>query len=144
MALVGGSVGVIRDQWRPEPAPTWVTSVPAAGRGGSGAVGGSGGAVAEFAVAVAAELPLPYVACLTAVADAPPQDAQHNSVLQLENARATLGIRAGVAVPPGPVLLIDDLVDSRWMLTVAGSLLREHGSGPVHPFVLAEARARSG
>jgi ATP-dependent DNA helicase RecQ len=67
-----------------------------------------------------------------------------NSVLQLENARAKLGMRAGVVVPAGPVLLIDDLVDSRWTLTVAGALLRAAGSGPVLPFALAEARARGG
>ena len=39
-----------------------------------------------------------------------------------------------------PMLLVDDLVDSRWSLTVAGRLLRRAGSGPVLPFVLA-ARA---
>jgi ATP-dependent DNA helicase RecQ len=38
------------------------------------------------------------------------------------------------------VLLVDDLVDSRWSLTVAGRLLRRAGAGPVLPFVLA-ARA---
>jgi ATP-dependent DNA helicase RecQ len=64
----------------------------------------------------------------------------HNSVLQLANARATLGLDPAAAVPGGPVLLVDDLVDSRWTLTVAGALLRERGSGPVHPFALAEAR----
>ncbi|MCT1591513.1 MULTISPECIES: RecQ family ATP-dependent DNA helicase [Kocuria] len=36
-----------------------------------------------------------------------------------------------------PVLLIDDLVDSRWTLTVAARALRRAGSGPVLPFVLA-------
>ncbi|NHU85881.1 ATP-dependent DNA helicase RecQ [Kocuria sp. JC486] len=36
-----------------------------------------------------------------------------------------------------PVLLIDDLVDSRWSLTVAARELRLAGSGPVLPFVLA-------
>ncbi|MBB1510838.1 RecQ family ATP-dependent DNA helicase [Tessaracoccus sp. MC1756] len=37
----------------------------------------------------------------------------------------------------GPVLLIDDLVDSRWTLTVAGRLLRRAGAGSVLPFALA-------
>ena len=46
---------------------------------------------------------------------------------------------AGSAVPDGPVLLVDDLVDSGWTLTWAGSLLRGAGSGPVHPFALAAA-----
>jgi ATP-dependent DNA helicase RecQ len=61
-----------------------------------------------------------------------------NSVLQLENARAKLTVD-GSAVRSGPVLLVDDVVGSRWTMTVAGSLLREHGSGPVHPFALADA-----
>jgi ATP-dependent DNA helicase RecQ len=38
-----------------------------------------------------------------------------------------------------PVLLVDDLVDSRWTLTVAAWLLRSHGSGEVWPFALAQA-----
>ncbi|MCB1016960.1 MAG: recombinase RecQ [Acidimicrobiales bacterium] len=42
-------------------------------------------------------------------------------------------------MPDGPVLLVDDLVDSRWTLTVAGAALREAGAGPVHPFALAKS-----
>ncbi|MCW3493999.1 RecQ family ATP-dependent DNA helicase [Microbacterium sp. SSM24] len=44
------------------------------------------------------------------------------------------------ALDGAPILLIDDLVDSRWSLTVAGRLLRRAGAGPVLPFALA-ARA---
>ncbi|WP_308465729.1 RecQ family ATP-dependent DNA helicase [Rathayibacter soli] len=40
--------------------------------------------------------------------------------------------------PPGPVLLIDDLADSRWTLTIAARALRDAGSGPVLPFTLAQ------
>ena len=35
------------------------------------------------------------------------------------------------------VLLVDDMVDSRWTLTVATWLLRTHGAGEVWPLVLA-------
>ncbi|WP_323960237.1 RecQ family ATP-dependent DNA helicase [Arthrobacter sp. JZ12] len=38
---------------------------------------------------------------------------------------------------PGPVLLVDDLADSRWSLTVAGRSLRQAGAQQVLPFVLA-------
>lgn len=38
---------------------------------------------------------------------------------------------------PGPVLLVDDLADSRWSLTVAAKALREAGVQGVLPFVLA-------
>ena len=45
-----------------------------------------------------------------------------------------------VSVEPlllGPVLLVDDMVDSRWTLTVAAWLLRSHGSGVVWPLAVA-------
>ena len=64
-----------------------------------------------------------------------------NSAQQAANAKARLGVD-GRAVLDGPVLLVDDLVDSRWTLTVAGSLLRDHGAGPVFPFALALATPR--
>ena len=38
-----------------------------------------------------------------------------------------------------PVMLIDDLTDSRWTLTVAGRALRQSGAGAVLPLVLAQA-----
>jgi ATP-dependent DNA helicase RecQ len=132
-ALVVAAVRAIRDQWRPEPAPAWVTAIPSRGTG----------RVGQFAAAVAAELGLPYVECLTTRAEGQPQKAMQNSVLQLANARDKLGID-GLAVLPGPVLLVDDIVDTRWTMTVAGALLREHGSGPVHPFALAIASSREG
>jgi len=37
---------------------------------------------------------------------------------------------------------VDDVVDSRWTLTLAALLLRQHGSGPVYPFALARASLR--
>jgi ATP-dependent DNA helicase RecQ len=40
-------------------------------------------------------------------------------------------------VPPGPVLLVDDLADSRWTLTVAARTLRHAGATGVLPFTLA-------
>jgi ATP-dependent DNA helicase RecQ len=39
----------------------------------------------------------------------------------------------------GPVLLVDDLVDSRWTMTVAGAVLRRAGAPGVLPFALASA-----
>ncbi len=38
---------------------------------------------------------------------------------------------------PGPVLLLDDLVETRWTMTVAAMLLRSHGAPAVLPFALA-------
>jgi ATP-dependent DNA helicase RecQ len=64
-----------------------------------------------------------------------------NSATQAANARAKLGV-VPRAVEAGPVLLVDDLVDSRWTLTVAGALLRDNGAGPVFPFALGVATPR--
>jgi ATP-dependent DNA helicase RecQ len=36
-----------------------------------------------------------------------------------------------------PILLVDDLADTRWTLTVAARALRVAGAGPVLPLVLA-------
>jgi ATP-dependent DNA helicase RecQ len=60
-----------------------------------------------------------------------------NSVQQLRNVDGAFSV-AG-AVPDGPVLLVDDLVDSRWTLTVVAAELRRAGVEAVHPFVLAVA-----
>ncbi|QKE85373.1 RecQ family ATP-dependent DNA helicase [Arthrobacter sp. NEB 688] len=46
-------------------------------------------------------------------------------------------LAAQLADCPGPVLLVDDVVSSRWTLTVAGRSLRQAGAPGVLPLVLA-------
>ena len=46
-------------------------------------------------------------------------------------------LAAALAGVHGPVLLVDDLVSSRWTLTVAGRALRQAGASAVLPFALA-------
>jgi ATP-dependent DNA helicase RecQ len=131
--VIGAAVEVIRGRWRPEPAPEWVTCVPSVSRPGL---------VEDAARRVAAVLGLPMIPCVVAAAGHPAQAAMANSAQQAANARTKLsvveeGVRRG-----GPVLLVDDLVDSRWTLTVAADLLREAASGAVLPFVFAVATPR--
>jgi ATP-dependent DNA helicase RecQ len=64
-----------------------------------------------------------------------------NSSMQANNVINSLSISG--AISPAPVLLVDDILDSGWTLTMAGWLLRSHGSGPVYPFTLAQATARN-
>ncbi len=129
--LAGAATEVIRGRWRPNPAPEWVTCVPSATRPEL---------VEAFTERLASALALPYVASLTSSAG-PPQAEMANSAQQAANALRRLGV-IGSRVRSGPVLLVDDVVDSRWTLTVAGSLLREHGSGEVLPFALAVVSTR--
>jgi ATP-dependent DNA helicase RecQ len=44
---------------------------------------------------------------------------------------------------PGPVLLVDDIVHSRWTMTVGAWLLRENGSGEVWPLALSLAQTEA-
>ena len=129
--LAGAAMEVIRGRWRPNPMPEWVTCVPSAAHPGRNEA---------FAERLASMLALPFAACLT-TEGGEAQARMQNSAQQAANARSKIGVR-DTAVRSGPVLLVDDLVDSRWTLTVAGSLLRDHGAGPVLPFALAQATPR--
>jgi ATP-dependent DNA helicase RecQ len=46
-----------------------------------------------------------------------------------------MGRDESVALPEGPVLLVDDVARTGWTLTVAAALLRDGGAGPVLPLV---------
>jgi ATP-dependent DNA helicase RecQ len=63
-------------------------------------------------------------------------------LLQTVKHKIKTGLGSKPQLPDLPVLLVDDVVDSGWTLTVAALLLREHGSGPVYPFALARASLR--
>ena len=125
--LVSAAAELVRRRWRPDPAPEWVTAIPSQRHPSL---------VGDFARRLAAALGVPFHDVLAA-ADFPQQKEMQNSVQQLRNVAAAL--RVTEDFPTGPVLLVDDIVDSRWTLTYAGWLLRHHGSGPVHPIALAAA-----
>jgi ATP-dependent DNA helicase RecQ len=128
--LLDASVELIRERWRPDPRPAWVTALPSIRHPGL---------VGAFAASLAARLGLPYHEALAA-SEGPAQKLMENSTQQVRNVARRLTITR--SVPNGPVLLVDDHVDSRWTLTYAGGLLRRHGSGDVHPYALAVASAR--
>ena len=63
----------------------------------------------------------------------------------LNSAQLAHNVATAFAVDPtlvarGPVILVDDVVDSRWTMTWCGIRLRQAGSGPVYPFALADAQ----
>jgi ATP-dependent DNA helicase RecQ len=92
--------------------------------------------VAVFAEALAAQLGLPFQSVVTLAGPHKAQSEMEDSAQQLRNVHGAFAV-AG-ALPSGPVVLVDDTVDSGWTLTVVGAALREAGSGPVHPFALAK------
>jgi ATP-dependent DNA helicase RecQ len=125
--LVAACAKMIRE-WSPQPAPTWVTCIPSLRRPGL---------VPDFARRIGAELGLPFYGIILRTDDRPEQKTMANSTQQARNVDGSLAI----GTPPmgEPVLLVDDMVDSRWTFTVAAWLLRTNGSGEVWPVALSQA-----
>jgi ATP-dependent DNA helicase RecQ len=94
--------------------------------------------VPDFAERLAHALSLPYHESLVKVREKPPQKEMENSVQQARNVIDAFEARPD-EFASGPVLLVDDIVDSRWTMTVCALRLRQAGSGPVYPFALAVA-----
>jgi ATP-dependent DNA helicase RecQ len=129
--LVEVSERLIRERWKPEPFPEWITAVPSRRHPRL---------VYDFASRLADALGIPFVAALVRTSDAAEQKLMANSSMQARNVAGALDTIE--RVPSGAVLLIDDIIDSGWTLTLAGWLLRQKRSGVVHPFTLARATAR--
>ncbi len=83
---------------------------------------------------------LPYLGGLGYAGDGPP-GRQHNSAQRLNALWHTMTVpdplRASVVKLGGPVLAVDDRIETGWTMTVAAKLLREAGAPAVLPFVLA-------
>ncbi|MDQ0726165.1 RecQ family ATP-dependent DNA helicase [Microbacterium sp. W4I20] len=79
---------------------------------------------------------LPYLGALEPVSGGPTGQSGGNSVFRLAGLWDRFGAQH-LDVPAGPVLLVDDLVDSRWTMTVAARALRQAGATEVLPLALA-------
>jgi ATP-dependent DNA helicase RecQ len=125
--LVVACVKMVRE-WNPQPNPTWVTCVPSLRHPDL---------VPNFAKRLAVALGLPFHLVIAKTDDRPEQKTMANSTQQARNIDGSLELN-GQPIPQGPVLLIDDMVDSRWTLTVSSWLLRKSGSGDVWPMALSQ------
>ena len=123
--LVEACAAMVRS-WAPQPAPAWVTCIPSRRHPNL---------VPDFARRLAVALNLPFRPVLEKMDDRPAQKDMANSSQQARNVDGALAVRE--QVPTGPVLLIDDMVDSKWTLTIAAYLLTSNGSVPVYPLALA-------
>ena len=92
----------------------------------------------DFASRLADALGLPFIPVVERVRTRPAQKEMENSHQQFRNVDGAFAVDDAL-VRPEPVLLIDDMADSRWTLTVIASELRRAGTGQVHPFALARA-----
>ena len=129
--LIDASVNLIKYIWNPHPFPEWVTSITS---------NRHPTLVPDFARSLAQSLQIPYQEIFKRVSNPPEQKQMENSLFQSRNVFGSLRIKGKILSKP--VLLVDDIVDSRWTLTMAGYLLQKNGSGPVYPFSLAKATGR--
>ncbi len=124
--LVDAVCEMFEERWNPDPRPTWVTFVPSFNHPAL---------VPDFAKRVAKRLGLSFQNVVTKTARNRPQKQMQNSFYQCQNLDGVFAVDSDIKTEP--VLLLDDMVDSRWTLTVIAALLRSAGSGPVYPIVLA-------
>jgi len=66
------------------------------------------------------------------------QKQMENSSHQCANAFSSFAIKDDAEIPK-KVLLVDDVVDSRWTMTACGYRLMENGCDKVYPFALADS-----
>ncbi len=125
-ALVTAAAELIRDRWRPDPPPLWVACVPSYNRPTL---------VPDFAERLATALALPFAPVVEKAKQNAPQKDQQNGAHQCRNLDGAFAVRGDL--PDGPVLLVDDVVDSGWTLTVVAALLRGAGCDVVWPLSLA-------
>ena len=130
--LVDAAVNTLLKRWRPSPHPEWITCVPSLNHTEL---------VPEYAARLADALGLPFEPVVKKVRENQPQKEQDNRFHQCRNLDGVFEVVG--RVPGGPVLLVDDVVDSSWTLAVITALLRQAGSGPVWPFALASSMART-
>ena len=98
--------------------------------------------VPDFAERLARKCGKKYVELLQKT-PAAQQKTMENSAHQCANAFRSFSVIKGANVPK-KVLLIDDIVDSKWTLTVCGYRLMECGCQEVYPFALADSSQKEG
>lgn len=128
--LVDAVAEMVRDRWKPDPAPAWVTCVPSLRHPEL---------VPSFSRRLASRLGLPFLPAVAKMRDNQPQKTQQNRYYQCRNLDGVFSVEGDI--PDGPVLLVDDMVDSAWTMTVVAALLLQAGSGPVWPVALATTAA---
>lgn len=95
--------------------------------------------VRNFAERLAAALGLDFFEAIEKCVDTECQKMFNNNYMQWKNADKSFAIKQ---VRPDNILLVDDMVDSKWTFTCCGYKMRKAGSGKIYPFALANSAGR--
>ena len=132
--LVARAVEVIQRDWRPDPSPQAIVPIPSQS---------SPRLVKEFVESIANAMKLPLVAAIEITGAKEPQKAMQNSDRQARNAANGFRLkRTEVSKLAGKtILLVDDIVGSRWTMAIITMLLVQAGTGQVFPFAATSSAA---
>jgi len=130
--LVHACVEMIRE-WNPAPFPEWVTCIPSSNLPDL---------VPDFAGKLAGALGIKFVSCIQINREHRQQKEMQNSYHQAKNLDGAFLITDECMT--GECLLVDDMIDSGWTLTVASALLRQAGCRGVYPLALARTSPKMG
>ncbi|MDE5946541.1 MAG: RecQ family ATP-dependent DNA helicase [Oscillospiraceae bacterium] len=95
--------------------------------------------VVNFAEQLAERCGLPFISILNKKGYNKQQKDMENSIYQCRNAWNSFSLLPNIANIPKRVILVDDIVDSKWTMTVCGYLLTQAGCEMVFPFALADS-----
>lgn len=99
--------------------------------------------VENFAVSLAERCKIPFVPMLKKHGRVQQKDME-NSVYQCRNAWNSFSLLDDIEDIPTRIILVDDIIDSKWTMTVCGYLLTMAGCEMVFPFALADSSENRG
>ena len=91
--------------------------------------------VKSFAHRVAKKLSIPCLDIIEKVRKTRPQKELENSAYQCQNVFKGFVVKEDC--PNVDIILLDDMVDSKWTLTVCGYMLKQKGARLIYPFAIA-------
>lgn len=131
--LMFAAADMIQTRWPMDPRPTWVTCIPSLRHPEL---------VPDFARRLAKHLGLRFLPALIKTRQTDEQKGMENRYHQCHNLDGAFTVQAAREEINGPVLLVDDVFDSGWTMTLATAVLRHAGSGVVYHFALATTTAK--
>lgn len=130
--LVEATVDLVRQRWPDGLQAAWVTCIPSLRHPEL---------VPDFARRLADALGIPFREALQKARETEPQKQMENRFHQCHNLDGAFAVVPDLCYSE-PALLVDDVVDSAWTLTLASALLRQAGVSAVLPFALATTAAK--
>lgn len=130
-AIVDAANELIQNRWPEARGIEWVTCIPSLRHPDL---------VPTFASKLAFLAGIKFEPAVSKIKETYPQKDMENSYYQCANLREAFSVTIPDELIGKPVLLVDDMSDSGWTITIASYLLLKAGSGPVFPLALASSK----